>query len=271
MISATVEPQTEAGTNASRRKRCHLRPAMAIAVAVAFAVQVGLLFWLGNPPVIKPARPPTPPVIHFDANGSEELLALQDQTLFVLPHRDNFSGAAWLKMSPQTFEPTNWTEPALPLPLPPEQLGAAFADFMQTNPPPRFQPQMNSGFVDLDVAAMEPISASSELRVEGDLAHLRLLTPVDLPPQTNPDLLTNTVVQLLVDAQGKPFSAVIWASSGKPEADADALNFAKAARFEPAQVAGVGTVPPDTMTLGKLVFEWQTVPPPPTNTPPATP
>jgi TonB family protein len=271
MISATVEPQTEAPTNEPRRKRFLLRPALWIAVALAFAAQVGLLFWVGNPPAIKPARPPAPPVIHLDANGSEQLLALQDQTLFVLPHRDNFSGAAWLKMSPQTFEPTNWTEPALPLPLPPEQLGAAFAAFMQTNASPRFQPEMNSGFVDLGTTAMESISAPSELRVEGDLASLRLLTPVDLPSQTNPDLLTNTVVQLLVDAQGKPFSAVIWASSGKPGADADALNFAKAARFEPAQVAGVGTVPPDIMTLGKLVFEWQTVPPLPTNTPPAAP
>jgi hypothetical protein len=116
---------------------------------------------------------------------------------------------------------------------------------------------------------MESISTPSTLRVEGDLSRLRLLTPPQLPPQTNADLLTNTVVQLLVDARGNPFSPIVLSSSGSPAADAMALtNFAKAVRFAPAQAAALGTVPPDTMTMGKLIFQWQTIPPGPTN--PAT-
>jgi TonB family protein len=210
-------------------------------------------------------------MIHAIPSGSEELLALQDPTLFVLPHRDNFSGEAWLKAPAQEFAPTNWTEPPLPLPLPPEELGAAFATFMQTNSPSRFHP--NTGALidgaDLGPVPMPPITNSFTLRVEGDLAKLRLLTLLRLPPQTSADLLTNTVVQVLVDAQGYPFSAVVLSKSGSDAADADALALAKTVRFEPAETPALGVVLPDKMTSGKLIFEWQTQPPPATNAPPA--
>jgi hypothetical protein len=274
MMPATVEPQTEGRANAPHRKPSRLRPGLWIAVAVVFVAQVGLLVWLGNPPAVKPSEPPAPPAIRLSASGAEELLALQDPTLFVLPHPDNFSGAAWLKVPEQEFTPTNWTEPALPLPLPPEQLGATFAAFMQTNLPARFQPELGPdlGTINEDSVPMESISFPSTLRVEGELARLRLLTPLHLPPQTNADLLTNTVVQLLVDAHGNPFSAVLLAGSGSQVADNMALtNFAKAVRFAPAEAAALGLVPPDKMTLGKLIFDWQTMPPAPTNAPASTP
>jgi hypothetical protein len=271
MISATVEPQSENRADAAGRRLFRLRPGMWIAVALVFAAQLALLFWLGNPPPATPSSAPVAPVIHLAANDSRELLTLQDPTLFVLPHRENFSGAAWLQMPAQNFTPTNWTEPAQPLPLPPEQLGAAYADFMQTNLPPRYQPEMDSGLADLDSTPMAPIATHSALRIEGALARLRVLTPLRLPQQTNLDLLTNTVVQLLVDARGNPFSTVVLAKSGSPDADAQALAFAKALRFGPPQAANLGVVPPDKMTMGKLTFEWLTVPQPATNTPPATP
>lgn len=273
MISATVEPQTKNATNLSNRKPSGLRPGLWTAVALVFAAQIGLLFWLGNPPPTKPSPPAPATTIHMSTSGSEELLALQDPTLFVLPHRDNFSGAAWAKIPPQKFTPTNWSEPARPLQLLREQLGETFATFMQTNLPPRFQPGLGSGWGarDKPPISMEAISNSSTLHVEGDLANLRLLTPLRLPPQTNSDLLTNTVVQLLVNAEGNPFSPVILSGSGSPTADTAALAFIKTVRFEPAQAAALGTVPPNKMTLGKLIFEWQTMPPLPTNAPSSAP
>jgi hypothetical protein len=271
MISAAAEPQTEERAGTSNHQRFRLRPGLWIAVTLVFAAQVALLFWIGNPPPAKPSPSPASPMIHLEAHGSRELLALQDPTLFVLPHRENFSGAAWLKIPTQNFTPTNWSELARPLPMLPEQLGAAFATFMQTNLPPRYQPQLDSGLAELEPIPMEPISTRSRLRIEGDLARLRLLTPSHLPAQTNSDLLTSTVVQLLVDARGNPFSPVILQGSGSRDADAEALTFARSLRFAPAQAAAVGTVAPDNMTMGKLIFEWQTVPPPATNMPPATP
>jgi hypothetical protein len=121
---------------------------------------------------------------------------------------------------------------------------------------------------------MQPISVPSRLRVEGDLAQLRLLTPLHLPPQTNADILTNTVVQMVVDAQGYPFSSVILAGQGSGSSEADQMaltNFSKAIRFAPVEEAGPGMIAPDKMISGRLIFEWQTVPPVPTNAPTTNP
>ena len=245
---------------------------MWVAVALVFVAQVAVVFWVGNPPPLAPLEVPAAPVINLSGSGSEELLALQDPTLFVLPHRDNFSGDAWLKIPPQKFTPTNWSEPPRPLPLSAERLGAAFVTFMQTNRPPRYQLALESDTPNDPSPLTPPIPVSSAIRVEGDLARLSLLTHFRLPPQTNSELLTNTVVQLLVNAEGHPFSQVVWSGSGSAEADALALtHYAKAVRFAPAQEAALGTVPGNKMTVGKLIFEWQTVPPAPTNGPSANP
>jgi hypothetical protein len=259
MTSATAERRDDLDSSNGAAKRLRI----GIAVALVFAAQVAVVFWAGNPPPAKPLPTVPVPVVHIAAAESQALLALQDPTLFVLPHRDNFSGDAWLNLRPLEFSPTNWTEPARPLELSPPELGAAFVAFMQTNPPPVFQPRIDSGLDTAEATAppMPSLSVPSRLRVEGDLARLRLLTPLHLPPQTNSDLLTNTVIQLEVDAQGNPFSATIWAKSGSDGADSEALtNFAKAVRFAPPEPAALGTVPPDKMISGKLIFEWQTMP-----------
>lgn len=262
--------ESEKENRLDRPRRGTFRLKMWLAVAVVFAAQVGLLFWLGNPPPIKHFQPPAVPMIYTADRRSQDLLALYDPTLFILPNQDNFSGDAWLKMSPRKFSPTNWTEPARPLELPQEQLGAAFVAFMQTNRPLRFRPRIESG---LDTAEatpppLPPISVPSRMFVEGDLAKLRLLTPLHLPPQTNSDILTNTVIRMVADAQGYPYSSVIWAKSGNDDADALALtNFARAVRFSPPEVEALRAVPTNKMVSGQLVFEWQTVPPAPTNAP----
>jgi hypothetical protein len=266
MRSATAEPRDDLDSSNGTAKRLKIW----IAIAIVFAAQVAVVFWVGNPPPAKPLPMVSVPVVHRVGAESRELLAMQDPTLFVLPHRDNFSGDAWLNLRPREFSPTNWTEPARPLELSPQELGAAFVAFMQTNRPPAFQPRIDSGLDTGEPAPPMPsLSAASRLRVEGDLARLRLLTPLHLPPQTNSDLLTNTVIQLEVDAQGNPFSATVWAKSGSDEADSEALtNFAKAVRFAPPEPAALGTVPPDKMISGKLIFEWQTMP---SNAPSAIP
>lgn len=276
MTFSTAEQRSTDGLDSSSRSRFPFRLGLWAAVVIVFIVQVAAMFWVGNPPPVKPIDVPAAPKIHLAAKGAEELLALQDPTLFMLPHRDNFSGEGWLKIAPKVFQPTNWSEPPQPLPLPLEQLGAEFAAYMETNPPPPFQPRVSSGLeiAEADVAPMPPIASSSTVRVEGDLARLRLLTPVHLPPQTNADVLKNTVVQVLVDARGNPFSPVVLpgGSSGSGDVDALALtNYVKALRFEPAETAALGTVLSDKMTEGKLIFEWQTMAPAPTNAPTANP
>jgi hypothetical protein len=74
---------------------------------------------------------------------------------------------------------------------------------------------------------------------------------------------------LVVDANGNPFSSVLWAGSGSQDADLLALtNYSRAVRFEPPEAAALRTVPADKMISGRLIFEWQTVP---SNAPPANP
>jgi hypothetical protein len=261
--------------SAPDRKMLLLRPGLWIAVALVFAAQVAVVFWLGNPPAAAPTQRTAAPVIHLAGKEWQELLSLEDPTLFVLPHRNNFSGAVWVKNTPQPFEPTNTPEPPRPLALAPEELGAAFSIFMETNPAPRFQSEMGLQFGDLNhsrTVSARPTPVPSALGVEGDLARRRLLTPFHLPPQTNSDVLKNTEVQVLVDALGNVFSTVVVAGSGNADVDALALtNFAKNARFEPIKAAAPGTVLPNTVTFGKLIFEWQTVPAPPTNSPSLSP
>ncbi len=78
--------------------------------------------------------------------SSAEVLALQDPTLFALPHRQGFSGPAWLKVSPIANRPSDWSEEPRPLPLCVTQLGVVAPEQVQTNgfAPPRLLPMVET-------------------------------------------------------------------------------------------------------------------------------
>lgn len=241
-----------------------------IVFALVLAVQIALVFSLRNSSPIVPRKPDAAPLIHLAENSTNEWLALNDPTLFALPHQEGFSGEAWLKIPPLEFHPAGWSELTLPLPLPVAQLGARLKSFVETNNTARFEiavkpaPELTLP----EIPPVTPISTRSTLRIEGDLASRRLISPLELRAWPASDILTNSVVQLMVDALGKPISEVLLAGSGSKEADQQALELAMRARFEPVEVAGPGREKnPDTaVTLGTLVFEWQTIPVPSTNT-----
>src|ERR1700722_16240330 len=104
MTSATPDPPKAVEPSPPRRNAKRLRPKLWLAIALVFAVQVALVFLLGNPPVAKMPQPIVAPAVHFAGDGSGEMLALLDPTLLVLPHYDNFS-AAWLKVPRVIFTP----------------------------------------------------------------------------------------------------------------------------------------------------------------------
>ena len=240
-------------------------------IALVFAAQVGLIFALGDRRPVAP-RPPALDLVVRVAPVWDELLSLQDAALFALPQRRGFAGAAWLGMPRMEFPPFRWTEPARLLPLRLEALGAAFARFMLTNrfvnlafesrPSPELPPP-----VALEIGA--PAPTHSTLRVTGDLLSRRLLNSPALPSLAAVDLVTNSVVQVLVNAEGwvisptllPPGSGVLGAD--QRAADQRALELAWSVRFEPQR----GTAPP--LSVGVLLFEWHT--PPPTNAPVAQP
>jgi hypothetical protein len=265
MISAPVEPQRWP------RRRWWF------AVALMLALQAMLVFLAEERSLPVPRQPVSAPLIRLSAGAPSELLALYDPTLFALPQREGFSGEAWLKSIPSLeFRPPDWTEPPRWLQLSADPLGAGFKDFLRANVSPPFptivarEPRSSAP----ELFPTGPVSTASTLRIEGGLAKRRLLSRPELPAWTNTDVLANSVVQLLVDAQGNTFSAVVLPpGSGLNDADQCALETAKAARFNAVEPTGPGRAknPAAELTPGRMIFEWQTRFAKSTNTPPEIP
>jgi hypothetical protein len=205
---------------------------------------------------------------------SADVLALQDPTLFALPHRQGFSGRAWLKVSPVPNRPSDWSEEPWTLPLCVTRLGALASQQVQTDRLAllRLLPALEPGWALPDPPPLPLAPEQSRLRIEGDLAGYRLLRTLDLPSWQYNDVLTNTGVLVLVNADGRPVSAMLLFTSGYKQADDHALAQARAARFQVSGAAGQQSQPPSTplahLVRGLLLFEWHTAPLPPTNAPP---
>lgn len=236
-------------------------------VTLIFAAQIGLIFWFGNPPPAAANRAmPTAPLVHVTGNDAGTLISsLEDPTLFALPHRESFSGPAWLTNRPVEFQPARWTERPRLLELDSAQLGSGFTTFVATNQFAKFITAMLP-VPDLILPELPPVSSAiqpSSLQVGGDLANRQLLSTFDLPPQPAADLLANTVVQVLVNGRGEVISAVVLPpGSGSKSADDLALQEAKTARFAPLKTSGSQPAKaPEELTLGTLIFQWQTVAP----------
>jgi hypothetical protein len=217
-------------------------------------------------------------VLRLADNNLKDVLPLADPTLFALPHREGFSGAAWLSAPTQEIQPFAWTEPVQFLELPdkltdryrlqtralplvegpagafPEPVApraserlAATADF----PPELFLAKVNESGLFADHSAV---------RQTGGLEGRGARTRFDLPSWPHSDVLTNSVVQVLVDSEGRPFSAIlIGPGSGSKEADDFAVRQARGARFAPLP-RGAGGSALSGLAWGELVFEWHTLP-----------
>jgi hypothetical protein len=243
-------------------------------IVLVFALHVGLIFAFSERAPSVPRRPAQVARLRLVAERGE-LLALGDPTLFALPHPKGFANSVWLPMPPVEFATFKWTESPRFLALPVEPLGATFLQFMQTNTFARFEPET--------LPAPEPIlpefpplftpPTRSQLRVLEELAQRRLLNPPELPAWPAGDLLTNSVVRVLVDAAGNVFSpTLVPPGSGSKPADRRALELAGTLRFTPSAPPPVISADPvGQLTSGTLVFEWHTVPLPATNAPVITP
>ena len=237
-------------------------------IGLIFGVQLALIFWLGDASPISPRPAARTFTFRLAGSASSELLALHDPTLFALPHpqlvapRPEFHSFVW-------SEPTNYLLPPI------DQLGASFNRFVETSifnslPPPAKPPP------DLTTPALPAWPASAEhstVRLEWDQAPRQLLTPLELRSWVSPDILTNSVVQIVVGAEGTPASVTLLSGSGSRAADQEALEQANAARFEPLGRNPLGTAlnPVATLSWGRMIFRWHTLPPPPTNAPAASP
>jgi len=240
-----------------------------ILIGLVFAVHVGLLYIFGARKPVVPRAVANAPVLKL-ADNSDELLALSDPTLFALPHSRDFVTAIW-PQAPITKRPSfRWTAAPRWLPVSAGELMTVFNRFMRTNlvvglslqlkPPVRLSTPSQS---------IEPaLARASTMRVEGDLAPRRLLTPMNLPSWPYANLIAPSKIQLLVNEAGNVISAVILPSDNTLQAlnrydaaDQRALELVRAARFAPAP----------SLTLGRMIFTWHTVPLPATNAPAVPP
>jgi hypothetical protein len=237
-------------------------------VAAVFALQLGLIFWLGDRKPIQPRAPSPAPQVRMAASASEPLLAMTDPTLFALPHWQGFSGSAWLEVPTPTSPEFVWSEAPQWLPLAAGQIGAAFRQFVATNLSNPLQavalfepglrlPQLGPAGADPGLPA--PVSS---VQLTGELAGRKLATSLELRSWASPELLTNTVLQLLVDAEGKPISITLMSGCGLAEADQNAVQQARALRFAPSRPGQVEAPadPLSDLSWGELIFEWRTVP-----------
>ena len=227
---------------------------------IIFAAQIGAFFLLGktHPPEKKSFRPA--PVL-IAASTTPEITALENPTLFALPNQHGFSGTAWLKVPVTKYQSADWSEPQRWLELRDDGLGTAVRQLIRSNQSPAQIAQKIAPEYTLPRLSSpdEELSSHSTFRAKGELASRPLLSPFDLRSWTNATPLTNTVVQLIVNAAGFARTATLLASSGHKEADDQALALSKAARFQPLPFSGAKNNP-GKLTLGQIVFEWQTTP-----------
>ena len=234
-------------------------------LALILTAQLALIFWLG-------ARTPVPagraaPVLGLRIAGPawQELLALNDPTLFALPHQQGFAGAAWLTVTNFGAEPFIWSEPPRWLTFPIEQLGAAFRQYIATNQfgPPEAPSRLEPEFASPEISRSRDLPQQSSLRLSSGLS---LAKPVRLASWTNSEILSNSVVQVLVGDDGRPVSFTLLSSSGLKAADEAAAQLAMQTRFDKAPIPiGSPAGHSGLLSWGQMIFEWHTVPPPSTN------
>ena len=237
-------------------------------VTLVFAVQVALIFALGEKRFPSPRTVTNVPQLTL-ADSSSELIALDDPTLFALPHANDFASAVWGGITNVTQPSFRWMEPSGELLSPAgENLGEVFTRFMRTNQfagqPLDFNPEPK---LSEPILPLQPAFAgNSALSIEGELAQRKWLNPASLTNWPYADVIAPSRVQMLVDAAGDVVSAVLLPPDNPGEthydaADRSALEFARAARFSPSS----------RLTIGEFIFNWRTVAPPATNSPASTP
>jgi hypothetical protein len=227
-------------------------------VGFIFILQLVFIFWLGERPRIRTQSAGNPFVWRKAGPAWDEIIALHDPTLFLLPHLQGFSGQAWMRTPGLPAASFFWTEPPRLLTLSDRELGHTFNRFVATN---NWRPFRTLQFPDPTINLPEPtkrvvLPAASSLRIEGPLATRSLATKPQLRSWSHSDILTNSVVQLVIDEQGRPVTpGTLLVSSGLPDADRYALEQVRMTRFNPLKES-VTNSPANGLTWGLLIFEW---------------
>jgi hypothetical protein len=233
-------------------------------IAFALALHVALIFIFGTKKQIVPRAVTEVPHLQL-ADSASELITLGDPTLFARPNAHDFVTAFWQRPQLVRQPDFHWTEaPRYLLPAP-EKFGAAFREFMQTNPPPamplNFKPEPK--LIEPVTAFDDAMPQATTLQISGELSQRRRLNQIELPSISVNDVIAPSVVQALVDTAGNVASTVLLPDNGIEAAahydlaDQLALQLARNLRFAPAP----------RLMFGEIIFNWHTVPLTATNAP----
>lgn len=237
---------------------------------VVYVIVLGLhaagLWWYGARTPL-PVRTPKPVPQWTGAHPSlVEVWPLLDPTFFVHGHPQSFSGPGWMRPPVVEYRPVVRLEP--PRFLAPEP-GRSLAAYERAATrlawvPSALDLQVRADPAFRSLVPRRPLGGGPPRLLLADWpcrVHLRGDPPA-LPSWSVPDLLTNSVVRVLVLPTGRVLSATLLGSCGWEEADHQSLEIARAMEFVLSndcrdEDPGSGLVP------GLLIFQWQSVAPQP--------
>lgn len=231
---------------------------------VIFLGQLGAIFALHTREPLLVKLPPFP-AVHAGSpsrhSNSPELQYLNDPMIFAGAHTAGFSAAAWLGRARLDFNLSNSVPPP------------TFLDFERhstieiasSNPPPQITPLPLLNF-----SLSNDTPRQSRLVLEGPLSSRPLAANPPIPIQFGTDVLSNSVVQVSVQADGFTVLSRLVSGSGSRAADLTALEIANKLRFAPQPLQSVAPSSegaPEPLQWGRLVFQWFTTEPASTNVP----
>lgn len=240
------------------------RQRLILTTAGVFLAQLAAIWVLGERANLKPgrSRPFEIQISGLDGLAHSAVSAHDDPTLFALPQPRGFSGQAWLHVPKQAHSYHEWTAQPYWLALKTSGLGRDFANYLQNlsplgeslvdKPEPQLYP-VDSGIDDL-------LSNASQLRVAGGLSTRLILTQPTIPDWPVLEILSPTVLQAAVSADGFVFTAAVVGESGSKAADQKALDLTRGLRFQPLPAgAGKNQASVDAH-FGQLIFQWRISP-----------
>jgi hypothetical protein len=229
-----------------------------VLIALALGVHLGLIWFFGNKNRIVPRQVSHVPRLQL-ANDQNQLIALEDPTLFALPNQKDFSSVTWSAI-PVVAEPSfQWNES--PRWLAPETNSpeTVFKAFTRAPAPLGMAPEAKPPPVMTGTPAQMggAMPDASSLEILGDLTGRGLLSTVDLPSLPYDNVIPASRVQVLVDPAGDVVSAVLLPPTDSTEAvercdaaDQQALVIARGLRFAPGS----------QLNVGELDFCWHATP-----------
>jgi TonB family protein len=237
----------------------------AMVVTGLFVLHLAGLWRFGSVPWPATRQPEAVPQWRWSEVPQEDWLALFDPTFFVHGHWQSFSGPGWMHpppvaySAPITLEPPRFLEPAELQWIETLQILDSASTWSPSPLALRVGTEMWTG----DLAPrLRWTEGTSRLRLASEIQPRTLRQdPPPLPGWPHGDLLTNSVVRLLVDPFGRVLTATLLVSSGLSQADQKALEVARQLEFEAlAPQAGAEKARGD-LTPVLAVFEWQTLAP----------